>query len=269
MPGSEDRDSSQASSSEPASLEALPPDLAASGQDDEHGDDRSVDVGVKLTVYKLLEVVSIFIGITKCILSYKGQSIAPTTLELVVVVLMGVLYFFRLFEEQYPQNLFFRCFFQIDLVPPIGYCIKRVAGGFLWLLFFTNGFFPLAFLGLLLVGLAHGLILNRSASIVVAIVAAVTCVAIIEAVLLSLWYCVGVLRERAQQQAWVWQGATKFVGDYAPSAPPEKGYEWFAMVGTVVGLVFGIILLLLPPAGSIIYSIRSCKACRENLEEGF
>jgi hypothetical protein len=75
----------------PVELSAsFPPfaDLQNSGQGD-HGDDRSADrdasappLGVKLTVYRLLNMtILLSIGITKGILTYKGEFTAPTTLD--------------------------------------------------------------------------------------------------------------------------------------------------------------------------------------------
>jgi hypothetical protein len=71
-----------------------PSEPQSSGQDlgqdsEEHGDDRSGDtdappppLGVKLTVYRLLNMTILFsIGITKGVLTYKGEFTAPTTLD--------------------------------------------------------------------------------------------------------------------------------------------------------------------------------------------
>ena len=65
---------------------------------EEYGDDRSSDVdatppplGVKLTSYRLLNMTTVFgIGITKGILTYMGQSVAPTTLDWVSGALLAV-----------------------------------------------------------------------------------------------------------------------------------------------------------------------------------
>ena len=62
------------------------------------GSDRSVDMdatplplGVKLTGYKLLFMTTVFcFGTVKAILSYMGQSIAPTTLDWVAGTFLGV-----------------------------------------------------------------------------------------------------------------------------------------------------------------------------------
>jgi hypothetical protein len=55
-------------------------------------DDPAPPLGVKLTVYRLLNmsVVSVF-GITKAILTYMGQSVAPTTLDWIAGALLGTM----------------------------------------------------------------------------------------------------------------------------------------------------------------------------------
>ena len=63
-----------------------------------HGDDLSADVdviqpplGVKLTGYRLVFMSTVFsFGTVKTILTYKGQSIAPTTLDWVSGTLLTV-----------------------------------------------------------------------------------------------------------------------------------------------------------------------------------
>ena len=68
------------------------------GDSEEYGDDRLVDVdatplplGVKLTGYRLVFMTTVFsFGIVKTILTYKGQSIAPTTLDWVAGTFMTV-----------------------------------------------------------------------------------------------------------------------------------------------------------------------------------
>jgi hypothetical protein len=73
-----------------------PSERQNSGQE-EHDDDRSADrdatpppLGVKFTVYRLLMMMIIlFFGITKGILSYMGQSTAPTALDWVSGALLA------------------------------------------------------------------------------------------------------------------------------------------------------------------------------------
>jgi len=153
MPGNEDvRDGSSIQVSESASQGELSSGrsvgLAAtrrtsnSGQERQRDDRRSADsdsdsdmdagrppLGVKLTVYRLLNMLILFsIGVTKGILSYKGQSTAPTTLDWIGgALLAAVLYWIGLYEQRDAKKL--EWFFRVDLAPAIGYCTKRVVAG--------------------------------------------------------------------------------------------------------------------------------------------
>jgi hypothetical protein len=54
-------------------------------------DDPPPPLGVKLTGYRLLNMSVVFaFGITKAILTYMGQSVAPTTLDWVAGVLLTI-----------------------------------------------------------------------------------------------------------------------------------------------------------------------------------
>ena len=64
---------------------------------EEHDNDRSADattpppLGVKLTGYRLVFMTTLFsFGAVKSILAYKGQSIAPTTLDWVSGTLLAI-----------------------------------------------------------------------------------------------------------------------------------------------------------------------------------
>lgn len=85
--------------------------------------------------------------VEKDILSYKGQSITPTTLDLVSGVLAVVLYWIGQYEG-YTKKL--EWFFQFDLAPLIGYCVKRVVGEVVGTLFFLDGLFVITSLSNLL-----------------------------------------------------------------------------------------------------------------------
>ncbi|KAI9442883.1 hypothetical protein BJY52DRAFT_1128450 [Lactarius psammicola] len=86
-------------------------------------------LGVNLTGYRLLNMMTVFsFGIAKGILTYMGQSTAPTTLDWVAGALLAVaLYWIGLYEQQNVKN--WEWFFQTDLAPGIGHCIKRIVGG--------------------------------------------------------------------------------------------------------------------------------------------
>jgi len=93
-------------------------------------------LGVKLTGYRLVFMTTAFsFGTIKTILTYVGQSIAPTTLDWVAGTFLAVvLYWIGLYEESNK----WKWFFQVDLAPAIGYCAKRGAGGFIWPLFYPH-----------------------------------------------------------------------------------------------------------------------------------
>jgi len=79
----------------------------------------SPPLGVKLTMYRLLNIVVISaFGISKAVCAYQGQSVAPTTLELVGGTFFAViLYWLGLFEAEHPQK--WPLFFHVDLAPVI------------------------------------------------------------------------------------------------------------------------------------------------------
>jgi len=79
----------------------------------------SPPLGVKLTMYRLLNIVVISaFGISKAVCTYHGQSVAPTTLELVGGTFLAViLYWLGLFEAEHPQK--WPLFFHVDLAPVI------------------------------------------------------------------------------------------------------------------------------------------------------
>ncbi|KAH9068043.1 hypothetical protein EDB83DRAFT_675603 [Lactarius deliciosus] len=126
MPGNEDHDDSSSSGS--ASLGALSPDR---DQDDLSADMDAAPppLGVNLTGYRLLNMTIVFsFGITKGILTYMGQSTAPTTLDWIGGALLAVaLYWIGLYEQRDAKK--WEWFFQVDLAPGIDYYAKRVVGG--------------------------------------------------------------------------------------------------------------------------------------------
>jgi len=161
MPGNGDSDSSSFSESIPlgslssgrsvhssvqlATSIPRPSDRQNSNQEG-HGDDRLADVdptppplGVKLTVYRLVVMTTVLsFGTARSILTYKDQSIAPTTLGWVSWVsgtfLTVVLYWFGLYEDSNK----WKWFFQFDLAPAIGYCAMRAVAECIWLLFYDG-----------------------------------------------------------------------------------------------------------------------------------
>ncbi|KAH9034190.1 hypothetical protein EDB85DRAFT_1021401 [Lactarius pseudohatsudake] len=94
-------------------------------------------LGAKLTGYRLLNITIVFsFGIAKAILTYKGRSTEPTTLDWVGGALLAVfLYWMGQYEQRDSR------FFQVDLAPGIGYCAKRVVGGAMGVPFCFSGAF--------------------------------------------------------------------------------------------------------------------------------
>ncbi|KAN0136045.1 hypothetical protein V8E53_006206 [Lactarius tabidus] len=165
---SEDHNSSNISESTPPvtpSLDATD-DLAATRSGPEvcpegRGDERPADsdakpppLGVKLTAYRLLNVTIMFVfPITKGILTYKGLSTMPTTLDWISGgVLAVVLYWIGLYEER--DSTKWKWLLHVDLAPAIGYGAKRVIGEILWPLFFFDGLIVIFSLGNFLGNLA-------------------------------------------------------------------------------------------------------------------
>ncbi|KAH9987645.1 hypothetical protein BJV74DRAFT_885551 [Russula compacta] len=86
---------------------------------DEDQRNRRPPLGVKLTGYRLLNMIVILVfGIWKAVASYRGESIISTTLDWVGGTLMAfTLYYAGLFQEERP--LIFPRFFQVDWAPHI------------------------------------------------------------------------------------------------------------------------------------------------------
>ena len=115
---------------------------------EERNDDTALPLGVKLTVYRLLNMTTIIsFCFAKGFLTYKGLSTVPTTLDWVSGGLLAAvwvylvhftksiywygvssLYWIGLYEEGRHSKKW-EWFFQDDLAPAIGYCAKRAVGG--------------------------------------------------------------------------------------------------------------------------------------------
>jgi len=105
--------------------------LGNADQDDpeESEVDNPVPLGVKLTTYRLLNLVIIFAsGLAKFILSLKGQSAAPTGLEWAAGTMFAVLsYWIGLYEPAQPPR--WEWLLHVDLAPAIGFIMKCFLGG--------------------------------------------------------------------------------------------------------------------------------------------
>jgi len=247
MPGNEDRDSSSFSEAPSAgeSSSDRSVGLAASSQEEEYNDDRSADMdatspplGVNLTCYRLLNVTTVFgFGITKGVLTYMGQSTAPTTLDWVSGALLAVaLYWIGLYEERNSKK--WEWFFQVDLAPAIGYSTKRVVGGVMGVLFSLRGALLITSLSSLPVFLLAHVVSHVPLDAWLGVYVGFTVCAH------SLWHWT----QRVRARVWAWQCAMRFVDEYGPGAPLEEQYEWFGAVGAIVGFFCGITLVWLPLA---------------------
>jgi len=226
--------------------------LTASQEENCH--DPSVDVpvdatpplGVKLTVYRLLNMATILsFCIAKGILTYKGLSTIPTTLDCVLGgVLAVVLYWVSLYEGRDSKK--WEWFFQVDLAPAIGYCTKRVIGAALWLLFYQNLF--LSSLEGSVSGLVAGLLetdcfpsyATMSVGAMLGIILGVL------AFVFAFQYCLDALTRQVQARTWALRWAIVLVEDYGPGVPLAERYWWFGLTGTVVGLFCGLAFAGLP-----------------------
>jgi len=124
----------------PAAAEPISSNTHAYLEDPEEVDE--VSPGVKLTGYRLLNIVVIFtIGTAKYMLSLKGQSIAPTGLEWAGgLVLAVLLYWIGLYEAvKLPR---WGWFFHVDWAPGIGFASKGFLGGVLWWLVGPAKYYP-------------------------------------------------------------------------------------------------------------------------------
>jgi len=210
---------------------------------EEHRDEHSADtdvtlppLGVKLTGYRLLNMTIVFsFGIIKGILTYMGQSTAPTTLDWVSGALLAVvLYWIGLYEERDAKK--WEWFFQVDLAPAIGYCTKRAIGGVMGVLSSLRGTLAITSLSsspvFLLAHLVSHVPLDAWLGIYVAFALCVH----------FLWHST----RRVRARVWVWQCAMRFVDDYGPGVPLEERYEWLGAVGAIVGFFCGMALVWSP-----------------------
>jgi len=201
-------------------------------------DDPPPPLGVKLTVYRLLNMSVVFVfGTTKAILTYMGQSIAPTTLDWIAGVLLTMfLYYIGLYEPVCSER--WEWFFQVDLVPAIGYGLLRFVGGVFGVLFALNGILAITSLcGVPFFILAH----------------------FIPGVSLDIWlgvyicftFCSHIFwmrtrRLRGLVRARQYRNVTRLLKAYGLGAPLRERHEWFGTIGAILGFFCGIALVCVP-----------------------
>jgi len=204
-------------------------------------------LGVKLTGYRLVFMATVFcFGTVKTILTYMGQSIAPTTLDWVAgTFLTVVLFWIGLYEGSNKWNWFF----QVDYAPAIGYCAECMVGTATWVLFCPHNRLVGAFLLSLMI---HGYgrvcasyFLDPPIALVFVLgVIMGVCTRWLERGVCYLTQQVGVLDQR-------WQSVKDFGNSYRPGTPRMERYAWFGVVGTMAGFLLGIALFFLPFAAAV------------------
>jgi len=231
----------------------------------QHCDDRSANkdaeppLGVKLTVYRLLNIMTILsFVISKDILTIEGQVAAPTRLDWISGGVLGVvLYWIGLQEQRKAKK--WEWFFESDLAPTIGYCTIGIMHSIgqaiaLVLLIFLN--MPSLFLALLVsclmsswffyllylsemhfcLGAKLGIVLGTYISVSL------------------LFLGVNALTRRVQARAWVTQRAMRFADSYEPGALAAAGYGGFDVVGMVVG-AWCLIAIYAVPYVLVVYGL--------------
>ncbi|KAH9001843.1 hypothetical protein EDB86DRAFT_404606 [Lactarius hatsudake] len=199
-------------------------------------------LGVNLTGYRLLNMTIVFsFGIAKGILTYMGQSTAPTTLDWVGGALLAVaLYWIGLYEQRDAKK--WEWFFQVDLAPGIGYYAKRVVGGAMGVLFSLRGTLAITSLSSLPVFLLAHFISHVPLDTWLGVYVGFSVCAHF------LWHWVGSLTRRIRGRVWGWQRAMDFAEDYGHGTPLAEQHERFGAVGTIVGFFCGTALVWSPLA---------------------
>ncbi|KAH9996398.1 hypothetical protein BJV74DRAFT_287864 [Russula compacta] len=199
----------------------------------------SLPLGVKLTGYRLLNLVVLLgIGLFKFILSLQGQSIAPTGLEWVGgSVLAALLYWIGLYEVVEPPR--WEWFLHIDWAPAIGFAWKCFLGGVLQAFVLYWEMLPFClFIGIPL------LVLSRISQYSISgngidILVSWLFVAFLIIVLPEKW--------RMWKHMWVWAPVKRFFLKYGSNYPKRRRYRLPGKAGFILGLLSGLVLTGLLP----------------------
>ncbi|KAI0298129.1 hypothetical protein B0F90DRAFT_830869 [Multifurca ochricompacta] len=200
-------------------------------------------LGVKLTVYRLLNMSVVFtFGLAKAILTYMGQSVAPTTLDWISGALLAVaLYWIGLYETADVKN--WEWFFHIDLTPAIIYSFKRFVGGVFGVIFALHGTLTVTSLSSLPFFLLAYLVPRVSLNVwSVVYVCFAICVQFF-------WFKTRRLRARA----WVRRYVMDFLDVYGLGASLVERYEWLGGLGATLGFFCGMAFVWLPLGIAYVY----------------
>ncbi|KAH9961430.1 hypothetical protein BGW80DRAFT_894715 [Lactifluus volemus] len=194
-------------------------------------------LGVKLTAYKLLNMsVILSFGLAKGILTYMGQSVAPTTLDWVAAALLAViLYWIGQYES---TDTSWEWFFHIDLTYSICYGAKRFVGGVAGVLFVFRGTPTITALSSIPVALLAHFVSHIPLDVWLAVYIVLTA-------------CVNTVWLRTQRRPTggrVWKTVTEFLEVYGLNAPLAEQHEWLGSAGAVLGFWCGMALVWSPLA---------------------
>jgi len=219
-----------------------PPGNADPDGPEENEVDAPVPLGVKLTAYRLLNLVIILaLGLAKFILSLKGQAAAPTGLEWVAGSVFAALsYWIGLYELVQPPR--WEWLLHVDLAPAIGFILKCFLGGVLQAFALYWEMLPFClFIGIPL------LVLSR-------ITASPTSSNQQSGLdLLFSWLLVAFLifllpeKWRVWKRIWVWGPAKRFFRKYGSNYPKRRRYRLWGKAGFILGLLSGMFLVGLLP----------------------
>jgi len=209
---------------------------------EENDEDAQLPLGVKLTGYRLLNLVVILtIGVAKFILSLQGQSVAPTGLEWVGgTALAALLYWIGLYEAVEPPR--WEWFLHVDWAPAIGFASKCFLGGVLQAFALYWEMLPFClFIGIPL------LVFSRLAKYYTAPINRNGVDILLSWLLVALFIIVLPENWRLWKRVWVWAPVRRFFRKYGSNYPKRRRYRLIGKGGFILGLLSGLVLASLLP----------------------
>jgi len=196
--------------------------------------------GVKITGYRVLNMSVVFaFGLTKGILTYMGQSAAPTTLDWVSgAVLAVILYWIGLHETTHLRR--WEWFFEVDLTPAICYSFLRFSGGVFGVLLAIEGTLAITSLCSFPVFLLAHIIPRVSIDIWLVVYVCLTVSVFVS------WTRISLITRRLRGWARGRQYVMGFLEAYGPGAALSEQHEWSGTVGATTGFLCGIGLVCSP-----------------------